>query len=165
MRKQRSGLLVHISSPLGRRTLPFSGPYAMCKWAMEAMAETLRYELAHLGVDSVIVEPGIFATGLDDRRVVMLDGPRSEDYVALRDFGLGVLDRRAGAPEGHPVAEAVADLIETPPGKRPLRTPVGAPGIDRLNDISDEMQAELFKALGIEELVRVRPEVGGSESD
>jgi NAD(P)-dependent dehydrogenase (short-subunit alcohol dehydrogenase family) len=49
MRKNRSGLLVHISSLLGRITVPFYGPYNASKWALEALAENYRSELSGFG--------------------------------------------------------------------------------------------------------------------
>ena len=58
LRSQGSGLLIHVSSLLGRMTLPFYGPYNASKWAVEALAENYRIELSGFGVDSCIVEPG-----------------------------------------------------------------------------------------------------------
>src|SRR5260370_28937517 len=62
MRHRGSGLLVHISSGAGRIALPGLGFYSASKFALEALAETYRYELAPQGIDSVIVEPGAFPT-------------------------------------------------------------------------------------------------------
>jgi NADP-dependent 3-hydroxy acid dehydrogenase YdfG len=62
LRNQGSGLLIHISSLLGRITLPFYGPYQATKWALEAMAENYRAELSLLAYNRVIVEPGGFPT-------------------------------------------------------------------------------------------------------
>lgn len=62
-RNQGSGLLVHVSSLLGRIALPFYGPYNASKWALEALAENYRVELSDFGVDSCIVEPGGYPTG------------------------------------------------------------------------------------------------------
>ena len=58
LRKQGSGLLIHVSSLLGRMVLPFYGPYNATKWAVEALAENYRIELSGFGIDSCIVEPG-----------------------------------------------------------------------------------------------------------
>ena len=57
-RNQGAGLLVHISSLLGRIAFPFYGPYNASKWALEALAENYRVELSGFGVDSCIIEPG-----------------------------------------------------------------------------------------------------------
>ena len=49
MRKQGSGLLVVLSSVVGRVALPFFGPYNAAKFAVEGLAETYRSELSALG--------------------------------------------------------------------------------------------------------------------
>jgi NAD(P)-dependent dehydrogenase (short-subunit alcohol dehydrogenase family) len=62
MRRQRSGLLIHVSSVAGRVVVPYLGIYCASKFALEALADSYRSELAPFGVDSVIVEPGIHRT-------------------------------------------------------------------------------------------------------
>jgi short-subunit dehydrogenase len=61
MRRQRSGLLIHVSSAAGRAVAAYFGIYCASKFALEALAASYRFELAPFGVDSVIVEPGITA--------------------------------------------------------------------------------------------------------
>jgi len=46
MRQHSNGLFVQISSLMGRFVIPFSAVYTSSKWAVEAIAESLRYELA-----------------------------------------------------------------------------------------------------------------------
>ncbi len=62
MRRQKSGLLLHVSSGAGRLVIPGMGLYCASKFAMEALAEVYRYELASQGIDSVVIEPGAYAT-------------------------------------------------------------------------------------------------------
>src|SRR4029077_15497772 len=64
MRKQRSGLLIHISSGAGRVVIPSLGFYCASKWALEALAEEYRYELAGQAIDSVIIQPGAYPTAV-----------------------------------------------------------------------------------------------------
>ncbi|MEO1749230.1 MAG: SDR family oxidoreductase, partial [Pseudomonadota bacterium] len=66
MRSRGSGLILNISSLLGRVALPFYGPYNASKWALEAMSENYRAELSAFGVDVAIVEPGGFPTKFID---------------------------------------------------------------------------------------------------
>jgi NAD(P)-dependent dehydrogenase (short-subunit alcohol dehydrogenase family) len=56
------GRLVLMGSIAGRSALPFLGAYAMSKFALEAMADSLRLELAPWGMHVAIVEPGTIAT-------------------------------------------------------------------------------------------------------
>jgi short-subunit dehydrogenase len=52
MKRQGSGLLLHVSSGAGRLAIPALGMYCASKFALEALAEVYRYELAALGIDS-----------------------------------------------------------------------------------------------------------------
>jgi NAD(P)-dependent dehydrogenase (short-subunit alcohol dehydrogenase family) len=131
MRERGSGLLMHVSSIGGRLTFPFYGLYCASKYALEALAEAYRYELSAHGIDSVIVEPGPFPSNLyaslrdpDDRDRVAEYGQTAELAAGLL---AGVEQMLAGedAPDPRHVADAIAELVETPAGQRPLRTVVG----------------------------------------
>jgi NAD(P)-dependent dehydrogenase (short-subunit alcohol dehydrogenase family) len=63
LRRSR-GRIVLMGSIGGRSALPFLGAYAMSKFALEAMADSLRVELAPFGVQVSIVEPGTIATAI-----------------------------------------------------------------------------------------------------
>lgn len=52
------GRIVNVSSIGGRIALPLAGPYAASKFALEAVTDSLRRELRHLGVDVIAIEPG-----------------------------------------------------------------------------------------------------------
>jgi len=58
MHRQREGLLVQVSSGVGRVVLPGMGLYCASKFALEALSECYRYELAGSGIDVVCVQPG-----------------------------------------------------------------------------------------------------------
>ena len=58
------GRIVLMGSIGGRSALPFLGAYAMSKFALEAMADALRVELAPFGMHVAIVEPGTIATAI-----------------------------------------------------------------------------------------------------
>src|SRR5258706_6337136 len=62
MRRQGSGLLLQIGSVAGRLALPFQGPYVATKFALEALTEMYREELAPFGIDAAIIEPGTYPT-------------------------------------------------------------------------------------------------------
>src|SRR6185312_16246157 len=55
------GRVVIMGSIGGRSALPFLGAYAMSKFALEAMADSLRVEVAPWGIEVAIVEPGTIA--------------------------------------------------------------------------------------------------------
>jgi len=62
MRARKSGLIVNISSQLGRVIVPSGGPYSATKFALEALSEQLAYELAPHGVEVCIIQPGGYPT-------------------------------------------------------------------------------------------------------
>ena len=70
MRERRSGVIVNLSSIAGRVAFPRSGFYAATKWAVEALSESLYYEVSPFGIRIILVEPGSFATDFVPRSAV-----------------------------------------------------------------------------------------------
>lgn len=68
MRKNRSGLIINISSINGIVPFPLFSIYSSSKFAIETLSEGLRFELSHFGIKVVIVEPGSFLTKFTDNR-------------------------------------------------------------------------------------------------
>ena len=62
MRKQNSGIIVNISSVVGRMGLPGSSAYISTKFALEGLSECLRYELGQFGIKVTLIEPGVIKT-------------------------------------------------------------------------------------------------------
>jgi NAD(P)-dependent dehydrogenase (short-subunit alcohol dehydrogenase family) len=62
MRKQNSGIIVNISSVVGRMGLPGSPAYVSTKFALEGLSECLRYELGQFGIKTTLIEPGVIKT-------------------------------------------------------------------------------------------------------
>ena len=157
MRRQGSGLLVYISSVLGRLVVPFTGIYNASKFAMEGLAESYRYELAPLGIDTAIVEPGAFPTSIFGRVATPNDVARSDGYGALASVqeqmtaGLQEMFSESDAPDPQDVADAVAGLVSAPKGERPLRTLVGqdAAAATYLNEVAEQTQSALLVQMGM----------------
>jgi short-subunit dehydrogenase len=61
--------VVNISSVGGKLAMATYGPYAGTKFALEAVSDTLRREIAPVGVQVVVVEPGAVRTGLAGRAI------------------------------------------------------------------------------------------------
>ncbi len=68
MRAQKTGLIINFSSVSGVVPFPLFSIYSSTKYAIETITEGLRFELAHFGIDVVLVEPGSFATGFTENR-------------------------------------------------------------------------------------------------
>ncbi|MGY6501219.1 MAG: SDR family oxidoreductase [Acidimicrobiales bacterium] len=62
-----SGRVIIVSSIAGKIAAPATGPYAMSKHALEAMGSAMRGELAPLGIDVCLLNPGPYGTGFNDR--------------------------------------------------------------------------------------------------
>jgi len=80
LRKQRSGLIINISSVGGIAGLPFQGYYCASKFAMEGISEALRYELKEFNIGVVIVEPGDMRTGFTGSRIISSGAGESSAY-------------------------------------------------------------------------------------
>jgi NAD(P)-dependent dehydrogenase (short-subunit alcohol dehydrogenase family) len=133
MRRQRSGLLIHVSSGAGRVTVPALAAYCASKYALEAIADSYRYELLPFGVDSILVEPGVYRTGIHDRWIYPADTARLADYGGKAEFAQrvdhvfqGIVDA-PDAPGSSEVVDTLAALIDMAPEQRPFRTVVSAP--------------------------------------
>lgn len=162
MRRGNSGLLIHVTSTIGRFVLPYLAIYVSTKFALEALAEGYRYELAPSGMESVIVEPGTYPTKIATNMVAPADPARAEAYPALlpglQGFQgmLEALGNNPNAPNPQEVADAILRLVEMPAGKRPLRTIVDAqtgPLIEGLNRMTDQIQAQAFGGMGMSALL------------
>jgi len=87
MRDREDGTIVNVSSVIGRVATPGGGAYAGSKFALEAMSDALRAEVADFGVDVVLVEPGPVETDFTDRASeAMNDGDHSPAYDWLYDL-------------------------------------------------------------------------------
>jgi len=154
MRRQGSGLLLHVSSGAGRLAIPGMGLYCASKFAMEALAETYRYELAALGIDSVIIEPGAYATPIMQKLERGEDPGRKAGYREMAQVPER-LQAKIASSRSNPqeIADAVLQIIETPAGQRQLRYRLGpgGPGVARINALTDEVQAQMLEAFGIVE--------------
>ncbi len=166
MRSAGSGLLIHVTSILGRITFPFYGPYNASKWALEAMAENYRTELSGFGVDSCVVEPGGYPTNFFGSLLQPSDKSREDSYgdfmqVPQQSFE-GFEQALAANPAQNPqdVADAILGLIQTPAGERPFRTVVDKMGmgdpIVGYNQQSSQVTHGIYSAFGMEGMLQVQ---------
>jgi NAD(P)-dependent dehydrogenase (short-subunit alcohol dehydrogenase family) len=154
MRKQGGGLLLHIGSIAGRLGMPYLGLYGATKFALEGLTESYHYELAPFGIDAAILEPGTFPTSISANRQVAADAERLALYQAAMNAFTAPFyaeNRSATPPDPQEVADAIAQVIAQPAGKRPLRTVVAtvaqrqAP--QALNDAATQAMHSFLEAL------------------
>jgi NAD(P)-dependent dehydrogenase (short-subunit alcohol dehydrogenase family) len=110
------------------------------------MGEALRYELAPLGIDSVIVEPGRYETDFHSRSLHHAsDAGRESVYGFVTE---GIRTRNANMPAGDAmeVVDVILRLIDTPRGERATRTFIAPGGADTLSGLNTE-QSTLQRGL------------------
>lgn len=114
LRRSR-GRIVLMGSIAGRSALPFLGAYAMSKFALEALADALRIELAPFGMHVAIVEPGTIATPIwskPQRAVAELPPEAAELYgERVGKFRRLAAERASGAVPASEVAKAVEHAL------------------------------------------------------
>ena len=59
MRKQRMGMIVNVSSIIGKMAIPLNSAYVSSKFAVEGFSESIRYELEDFGIKVILIEPGV----------------------------------------------------------------------------------------------------------
>jgi NAD(P)-dependent dehydrogenase (short-subunit alcohol dehydrogenase family) len=162
MRRQGDGLIINIGSILGRVTFPFFGIYGASKFAVEALTDSLRYEVSQLGIDVALVQPSAYPTPLYTNVQQPADTDRAAAYGAVGEIPGAMFKhfmttfQAADAPNPHDVAEAIANLVAQPKGSRPARSVVGAAfGSDAVNEHTAPVQAHVVEALGLGHLAKV----------
>ena len=70
MRKQRSGIIVNISSGAGRFGYPGGSAYVSTKFAVEGLSESMAYELESFGIKVILIEPGVIKTNIANGMVI-----------------------------------------------------------------------------------------------
>ena len=76
MLRQGKGRIINMSSVSGRIAMPFFGPYAASKFALEAITDSLRVELKPWNIEVISVQPGAIATPIWDKSIA-----RAEEFV------------------------------------------------------------------------------------
>ena len=148
MRKQKSGLIIMVSSIAGRLAFPGFGVYHASKWGLEGLAESMRYELSPHGVDVVLVEPGPFSTNFLGNLVGAGSEEITEAYQHVTEFYDGFVTNVTALfdDEGAPtdpmiVVKTFESLINMAPGQRPLRTIAGLDfGAQAVNDAIEPLR-------------------------
>lgn len=165
MRKAGAGLLVWISSSSASGgTPPFLSPYFAAKAAMDSLAVSYASELTRWGIDTAIIVPGAFTKGTNHfahagapqdsaRAAEYSDGP----YAGVADKALqGLAALEPADADAAEVARAVVRVVDMEEGKRPFRVHVdpAQDGAEVVNGVADRVRAEMFRRIGLEDLLR-----------
>jgi NAD(P)-dependent dehydrogenase (short-subunit alcohol dehydrogenase family) len=142
LRAQGSGAIVQLSSQGGQWTAPGFGAYCAAKFALEGLSEALAAELAPLGIQVLIVEPGAFRTEFHAR---LQRSARIDAYQASSGAVRVAVDSMDGTQPGDPAkaADAIVRMLAEP--EPPLRLALGADAVGNLRDRQTRLAEELAK--------------------
>jgi NAD(P)-dependent dehydrogenase (short-subunit alcohol dehydrogenase family) len=127
MRRQEDGTIVNVSSVVGRVSFPGAGVYAGSKFAVEAMTDALRNEVAEYDVDAVLVEPGPVETGFAERAENEVSGDaddipgieRSGAYESFYELFEDVRAVGGDGPGAIPPSRVAEDIVNAASATKP----------------------------------------------
>lgn len=141
LRKQRSGRIVNISSIGGLVGLAGWGIYNSTKFAIEGLSEALALEVAPLGIDVIIVEPGPFRTDFLGSSLTTAAAHIS-DYDQTAGLTRSAAIERHGNQPGDPALAADAIVQAVTSEKPPLHLLLGGFAYERANQKLEELRIE-----------------------
>src|SRR5215831_11148578 len=104
MRQRGRGRILNVSSMGGRITLPGGAFYHASKYAVEALSDALRMEVAQFGIDVVLIEPGPVKTPWNDTAAASLSSAAPGTAEGPGSGDAGGPDGSAAAADGDPYA-------------------------------------------------------------
>ena len=142
MRKQRSGLVLTISSTAGVTGGVFCTAYAAAKFGIEGWMESLSPELEPFGIRTMLVEPGFFRTDLLTPGSTTYAAPAIDDYATRANETIAAWNSMNGKQGGDPakLASALVQLagLKSPPA----RFAAGADAVQVLEAKADTLRAQ-----------------------
>lgn len=146
-RANKSGMFINVSSIGGKMTFPLMPLYHSTKWAVEGFSESLRWELAQIGVQVKIVEPGGVATDFGGRSLDMQHNPELTEYNEFVNKFMAAMGKMMD-PSMLSTPEIIAEVIYTAAtdGTDTLRYRAGADA-EQLLTARKNMTDEAFFAM------------------
>ncbi len=129
MRKQRSGLVISISSLAGLTGLEFTSAYAASKFGLEGWMEALTPEVATFGIRTMIVEPGYFRTELLQPESTTFAELSIDDYAERTAQIVPAWQGMSGKQPGDPVKLAKGLIQLADSDNPPVRWMAGADAV------------------------------------
>ncbi len=111
MREQGSGRIINIGSIAGKIAQPVNGAYCASKYAMEALSDALRMEMARFGIQVVLIEPGNIKTNFPDTARNISKQILTNSNSVYYDLYQNYLHYTSNARRNIPGPEAVSRII------------------------------------------------------
>jgi len=154
MREEKSGVIINISSFLGKMGLPLLTHYNASKYAVEGIVDSLRFEVAPFNIRVHSIQSGLFGTNFVAKGLVANQKTTSEDspYKDLVAHFVPIVAKAINeGPSPQPIADAVKNIIEDEDSD--IFVPVGVESetfIPLRKKLSDkEFENEVKKSFGI----------------
>ena len=125
LRAARSGHVINVSSVLGLTSFPGWGLYCAGKYALEGLSESLAAEVADLGIEVTVVEPGYLRTDFLTPTSLGLPSEATDDYRGVREM-TAAHQAMPGTQLGDPVKAAAAIVSIAVDGGAPLHQVLGS---------------------------------------
>jgi NAD(P)-dependent dehydrogenase (short-subunit alcohol dehydrogenase family) len=148
MRNQRNGIIVNISSMVGRFGVPLNSAYVSSKFAVEGLSESISFELDEFGIRVIVIEPGVVKS--DFFRNVKVKGMNSDSpYHHLMERRVTFLDKamKNSSTSSYDVANTILTALNSKDPK--FRYVIGNDATNSVrmrNSLSDEKFMEWIRA-------------------
>ncbi len=127
MREAKSGVIINISSFLGKMGLPLLTHYNASKYAVEGIVDSLRFETLPYNVRVHSIQSGLFGTNFVKKGLVSNSQTTNEEspYKELVSHFVPIVAKAINeGPNPQPIADAVKEIIENEDAD--IFVPVGA---------------------------------------
>ena len=142
MRKQRSGLIITISSTAGLIGFEFGTAYAASKFGLEGWMQSLQAEIEPFGIDTITVNPGFFRTELLTEESTNFAERTIEDYNERRAKQMEFWKGYNGQQSGDPAKLAQALITISSQEKPPRRFIAGADAVGTAEQVAATLQQQ-----------------------
>ncbi|MGN6346147.1 MAG: SDR family oxidoreductase [Candidatus Nitrosocosmicus sp.] len=143
MRKQRSGMIVNISSGVGRFGYPTGSAYVSTKFAVEGLSECMSYEVEPFGIKVILIEPGVIQTNFFNSSVLAKKSqdPNSPYAPLMKGIGNSIDKMMKNGSTPQYVAEVVLDAVTN---ENPKLRYLAGKDIEQLLEMKRKMSDEEF---------------------
>jgi NAD(P)-dependent dehydrogenase (short-subunit alcohol dehydrogenase family) len=142
MRKQRSGLIITISSTAGLIGFEFGTAYAASKFGLEGWMQSLQAEVEPFGINTITVNPGFFRTELLTEESTNFAERTIEDYNERRAKQMEFWKGYNGQQSGNPAKLAQALITISSREKPPRRFIAGADAVATAEQVAATLQQQ-----------------------
>jgi NAD(P)-dependent dehydrogenase (short-subunit alcohol dehydrogenase family) len=147
MRRQKSGIIVNLSSAAGIFGVPGASAYTSTKFAVEGLSESIGYELEPFGIKVVLIEPGFVKTNFANAMVLAKNSqnPTSPYLQMMQRIVANSTDATKSGSSADLVSKVILDAVTNSNPK--LRYLVGKDAEDWVASKNSMNETEFFNLI------------------